>query len=95
MSDTILYNYGANYDHLDGIKANINDAMAFRENVHTVFNALNDVYTGDAAGALQTHHQQCSQQMDATICDMQGTHGQAVERQAITASQDHQLAGGF
>lgn len=95
MSDTILYNYGANYDHLDGIKANINDATAFRENVHTVFNALGDCYIGEAASALQGHHQQCSQQMDSAIVDMQGTHGQAVERQALTASQDHQLAGGF
>jgi uncharacterized protein YukE len=95
MSDTILYNYGANYDALDGIKANINDATSFREDVHKVFNALTDVYTGDAANALQAGHQQVSQQMDGAICDLQATHGQAVERQATTASQDHTLAGNF
>jgi hypothetical protein len=95
MSDTIFYNYGANYDHLDGIKANLNDAIALREDVHKVFNALADVYQGEAANSLQAAHLQVSRQMDGTISDIQGTHQQAVDRQATTAAQDHQLAGGF
>jgi uncharacterized protein YukE len=95
VSDTIYYNYGANYDQLDGIKANLNDAISLREEVHKVFNALADVYQGEAANALQAAHVQVSQQMDQHINDIQGTHAQAVDRQAMTASQDHQLAGGF
>jgi uncharacterized protein YukE len=95
MSDTIYYNYGANYDHLDAIKANINDATALREEVHGVFNALAEVYVGEAATALQAHHHQCSQQMDAGICELQATHGQAVDRQGLTAAHDHMLAQGF
>jgi hypothetical protein len=95
VSDTIYYNYGANYDQLDGIRANINDSIAFREDVHKVFNTLTDVYTGEAANALQAAHLQSSQQMDGAISDLQATHQQAVDRQALTASQDHQLAGGF
>jgi uncharacterized protein YukE len=95
VSDTIFYNYGANYDALDGIKANINDAIAFREDVHKVFNTLTDVYQGQAADALQAAHLQCSQQMDGAISDLQATQAQGVDRQALTASQDQQLAGGF
>ncbi|HEY9305967.1 MAG TPA: hypothetical protein VIO95_16890 [Mycobacterium sp.] len=95
MSDTILYQYGANYDALDGIKQALNDAMALREDVAKVFNALSGVYEGEAATALQTTHQSISQQLDQLILDMQGTQQQAVDRQGLTASQDHQLAGGF
>jgi hypothetical protein len=95
VSDTIFYNYGANYNQLDAIKSALNDAEALRGDVNTVFNALADVYTGTAAGALQAAHQQVSQQMDQLVLDMQGTQGQAVERQALTASQDSQLAQGF
>ena len=95
MSDTIFYHYGANYGHLDDIKGNINTACEIRENVHGAFNALASCYEGDAAGALQTAHQQCSQVMDGHITDMQTTHGRAVERQAQTASDDHRWAGNF
>jgi uncharacterized protein YukE len=95
MSDQIYYNYGANYDQLDGINANINDAIALREDVHKVFSALAPLYEGEAANALQAAHQQCSQQMDGVIGDLQATHQQGVERQGLTAAQDHQLAGGF
>jgi uncharacterized protein YukE len=95
VSDTIYYNYGANYDALDGIRANINDAVAFREDVHKVFNTLADVYQGQAADALQAAHLQCSQRMDGAIGDLQATQGQAVERQALTASQDAQLSQSF
>jgi uncharacterized protein YukE len=95
MSDQIYYNYGANYDQLDAIKGALNDATALREDVHKVFNALADVYQGEAATALQAAHQQSSQQMDSVINDIQATQQQAVDRQALTASQDHQLAGGF
>jgi hypothetical protein len=95
MSDTIFYNYGANYDGLDGIKSALNDAEALRGDVQTVFNTLADVYQGQAANALQVAHQQVSQQLDQLIVDMQATQQQAVDRQVLTASQDHQLAGGF
>jgi uncharacterized protein YukE len=66
-----------------------------RGDVNTVFNALAGVYQGEAANALQVAHQQVSQQMDQLILDMQATQQQAVERQALTASQDAQLAQGF
>ena len=95
MADTIHYNYGANYDALDGIKAALNDAEALRGDVQTVFNALADVYQGEAAIALQAAHQQVSLQLDQLILDMRATQMQAVDRQALTAAQDHQLAGGF
>jgi uncharacterized protein YukE len=95
VSDTILYNYGQNYDFLDGIKSNINDATALREDVHKVFNALTDVYTGEAATGLQAAHAQCSQTMDGVISDMTATHAQGVERQATTAAQDAQLSQNF
>lgn len=95
MADTILYQYGSNYDHLDGIKQALNDASALREDVAKVFNALTGVYEGEAASALQIRHQQISGQLDQLILDMQGTQQQGVDRQTLTASQDHQLAGGF
>lgn len=95
MSELIHYDYGANYAQLDGIKANLNDAMAFREDVHGVFNALGPMYQGAAADALQAAHQQHSQKIETVITHMQGTHQQGVERQAFNASLDNQLAGGF
>ncbi len=95
MSDQILYQYGANYAHLDGIKAALNDAEALRGDVQKVFALLSDIYTGDAATALQTAQQQVLQQMDQLILDMQATQGQAVDRQGETAALDARLAGGF
>jgi hypothetical protein len=95
MSDHIYYNYGANYAQLDGIKASLNDAETLRGDVQTVFNALGEIYMGEAATALQAAHVQISQLMDQLILDMQAVHAQAVERQATTAQLDHQLAGGF
>jgi hypothetical protein len=95
MTDQIFYNYGANYEQLDGIKANLNDATAIREHVHTVFNLLQPAYQGEAAASLQAAHGQVSVKMDAHITDMQATHQQAVTRQADTASLDAQLSGGF
>jgi uncharacterized protein YukE len=95
MADTIFYNYASNYDQLDGIKSALNDAMALREDVAKVFNALAGVYEGEAATALQTAHQQISNQLDQLVMDMNATQQQGVDRQGLTASQDHQLAGGF
>lgn len=95
MSDTIYYNYGANYGHLDDIQASINAANEVRENVHAAFTALTSVYEGEAANALQAVHQQSSQKMDGIISDMHGTHQRAVERQMFTAQQDQQLAAGL
>jgi uncharacterized protein YukE len=95
MSDQIYYNYGANYGHLDDINASINAASQVRENVHGAFNALTAVYEGNAAHGLQQAHQQCSQKMDGVCSDLQTTHNQAVERQALTAQQDQQLSGNF
>jgi hypothetical protein len=91
MSDTIFYNYGANYGHLDDIQGAINAASEVRDSVHGAFNALTSVYEGEAASALQTVHQQSSDKMDGHISDMQATHQRAVERQMLTAQQDHQL----
>lgn len=95
MAELIHYNYGANYEQLEAIKATLNDAAALREDVNQVFTALADVYTGEAAAALHSAHQQVTQQMDGCILECQGTQQAAVDRQGMTASQDHQLAGGF
>ena len=95
MADTIFYNYGQNHAVLDLLKSTVNDAETLREDVHTVFNLLADVYTGTAATALQTAHMQVSQQMDGVIMDIRGILQQAVDRQIITQAQDQQLAGGF
>lgn len=91
----IRYQYGANYQALDEIGQALTNAEQLRGDVAQVFNALTDVYTGEAATALQTVHQQISQQLDQLILDMTATKNQGVERQATTASQDHQLAGNF
>lgn len=95
MSELIHYDYGQNYAHLDGIKANLNDTIAFREDVQGVFNALGPIYQGQAATALQAAHHQLSQRIDAVIADLQATHQHGVDRQIVTSSLDHHLAGGF
>jgi len=95
VSDTILHSYGSIFDHLDSNMRNLNDAMALREEVHGVFNSLADLHQGEHAQALQAHHQQCSQQMDATICDIHANLNHAVDNQYQTASLDQQLAAGL
>jgi hypothetical protein len=91
----ILYQYGANYQALDDIGHALNNVELLRGDVAQVFNALAGVYTGEAANALQTAHQQLSQQLDQLVLDMQATKNAAVDQQAHTAAMDHQLAGGF
>jgi hypothetical protein len=95
VSDTILHRYGEIHAELEAIGNALNDAMSLREDVAQVFQALNGVYTGEAAWALQAAHQQISQQLDQLILDMQATQHQAVEQQIQTAALDHQQAGLF
>lgn len=91
----ILYQYGSNYQALDDIGHALNNVEHLRGDVAQVFGALNDVYTGEAANALQAAHQRLSQQLDQLILDMQGHKNVGVQHQIDTAALDHQLAGGF
>jgi CheY-like chemotaxis protein len=94
MSDTIYYQYGANYGHLDDIQSAIQAAHECRENINAAFNALNSsgCYVGEAATALHAAHQQCSQQMDGILTDLQATQQQGVECQVNNAQLDGRCA---
>jgi uncharacterized protein YukE len=94
MSD-IYYQYGSNHQALDEIGQALNNVEHLRGDVAQVFGALNDVYTGEAANALQAAHRQLSQQLDQLVLDMQGHKNVGVDHQINTAALDHQLAGGF
>lgn len=93
--DTIRYDYGSNYDHLDAIQSNLNDAQALREEVEKVFSVLSTVYEGQAADALQQKHQQVSALMDNVINDITHTRAGGAQQQEDTRALDAHLAGNF
>lgn len=70
MSDMIRYQYESNYASLDDIGGATINAQALGEEVAKLFAALSDVYTGDAALALQDRHIQISGAMDALLADI-------------------------
>ncbi|OMC08443.1 hypothetical protein [Mycobacterium sp. SP-6446] len=94
MSD-ILYQYDANYAALDDIGQALNNVEHLRGDIAQVFGALTDVYTGEAANALQAAQLRLSQQLDELVLDMQALKNAGVQQQIDTAALDHQLAGGF
>ena len=54
MSDTIRYQYEANYASLDDIQTATNDAQALGDEVNKVFDALSGVYEGQAAACCRS-----------------------------------------
>jgi uncharacterized protein YukE len=95
MSDTIRYDYGANYAGLDDIQGATNDAQAMREEVNQVFAALQGVYEGQAAAALQQKQIQITQQMDQVLNEITQTRTGGNQSQEDAAALDAHLAGGF
>lgn len=95
MSDMIRYAYTANYDSLDSIQGGITEAQTLREEVAKVFAALEGVYLGRAAGALQQKQIEISQQMDAILGEITQTRHGGNQSQEDAAALDIHLAGGF
>lgn len=95
MSDTIRYQYAANYASLDDIQGATNDAQALRDEVHKVFSALTGVYEGEAAAALQQRHIQISQMMDAVLAEITQSRNGGNQSQEDARALDAHLAGGF
>jgi len=95
MSDTIRYQYGANYASLDDIQSATNEAQALRDEVNKVFSALQGVYDGQAATALQQAQIQISQAMDAVLIEITQTRSGGNQSQEDAAALDANLAGGF
>lgn len=95
MDGTIRYDYASNYDALDAIQANLNDANALRDQVQKVFSVLSTVYEGQAAAALQQRHQQISGMMDGIIQDIASTRSSGNQQQEDAHSLDAHLAGNF
>jgi uncharacterized protein YukE len=93
MSETIRYDYGNNHDHLDAIQSSLNAAQELREDVDKVFKALNGIYEGDAADALQTQHQQLSTKLDDVIAQLHLVQASGVTAQHEAADLDRSLAG--
>ncbi len=95
MSDMIRYQYAANYAGLDDIQGATNNAQAMREEVNQVFVALQGVYDGQAAMALQEKQIQISQQMDTVLNEITQTRQRGNQSQEDAAGLDARLAGGF
>ena len=93
--DMIHYGYANNYASLDDIQGATNDAQAMREEVNQVFAQLYEIYTGDAATALQQKQNQILQQMDAVLIEITQTRQGGNQSQEDAAALDAHLAGGF
>lgn len=93
--DTIRYDYGSNYTSLDDIQGRTNDAQALRDEVNKVFAALQGVYEGQAAGALQQKHIEISSMMDNILNEITQTRSGGNQSQEDAAALDNHLAGGF
>ncbi|MBN3510977.1 hypothetical protein [Mycolicibacterium nivoides] len=94
-TDSIRYQYGANYASLDDIQGATNNAQAMREEVSQVFAALQGVYEGDAAATLHQKQTQILQQMDAILNEITQTRTGGNQSQEDAAALDAHLAGGF
>jgi uncharacterized protein YukE len=95
MSDTIRYQYEANFAALDDIQTKVNEAQALTENVNRVFDVLATVYEGQAAGALQQKRIEISQQLDAVLQEIIQTRRGGNQSQEDARALDAHLAGGF
>jgi uncharacterized protein YukE len=93
--DTIRYDYGSNYASLDDIQGRTNDAQALRDEVNKVFTALQGVYEGQAAAALQQKHIEISSMMDNILTEITQTRSGGNQSQEDAAALDNHLAGGF
>jgi uncharacterized protein YukE len=95
MVDTIRYDFGANSANLDDIQGATNDAQALREEIQQVFTALQGVYEGQAATALQEKQLQVSQMLDNLLNEITQTRTGGNQSQEDAAALDAHLAGGF
>ena len=95
MSETIHYQYGANYAGLDDIQGATTNAQAMRDEVNQVFTALQGVYEGAAATKLQEKQIMILQQMDAILNEITQTRQGGNQSQEDAAALDAHLAGGF
>lgn len=95
MIDNIRYDYGSNYASLDDIQGATNDAQALREEVSSVFAALQGVYEGQAAAVLQEKQIQISSMMDSVLTEITQTRSGGNQSQEDAAALDAHLAGGF
>jgi hypothetical protein len=95
MVDTIRYDYGSNYASLDDIQSATTDAQALREEVGKVFAALQGVYDGQAAAALQQKHIEISGMIDNILAEITQTRSGGNQSQEDAAALDGHLAGGF
>lgn len=95
MSDTIRYQYEANFAALDDIKTATNEAQALADSVNKVFDALSGVYEGQAAMALQEQRIQISQAMDAVLTEITQSRNSGSQSQEDARALDAHLAGGF
>jgi uncharacterized protein YukE len=95
MSDQITYHFAENRDGLDHVQRAINDIHGMADDIHSIFNALPDLYDGEQQQALQARHQQISQKLEDILHDLEGTKLAASDQQDEMEALDHKLAGGF
>lgn len=88
MSDFIKYDHETNLQALSEIEKQINSVHHLREDSDKIINALENIYGGQAYGALQQHHHQISQQLDELLQSMNQTKAQAEEMQHENQAMD-------
>jgi hypothetical protein len=91
MSDSILYNFGANNSSLD----DINGIQEVRGDIDNLFNTLAAVYTGQGADGLTQARIKVSQMLDEALNTTAHTQQQALDQQQAMQALDRANAAAF
>ena len=94
-ADGILYNFGANAGHLEDITGMTNAIQEVREDIHTIFTTLAEVYEGDGATALNQAHQEVNNMLDEALNTVVNTQKQAQDQQDAMQAMDKANAAAF
>ncbi|OKH85599.1 hypothetical protein EB75_19710 [Mycobacterium sp. ST-F2] len=94
-ADGILYNFGANAGHLEDITGMTNAIQEVREDIHTIFTTLAEVYEGDGAAALTQAHQEVNNMLEEALNTTVNTQKQAQDQQDAMQAMDRANAAAF
>jgi hypothetical protein len=86
--DFIKYDHETNLQALSEIEKQINSVHQLREDSDKIITSLENIYGGQAYGALQQHHQQVNSQLDELLQSMNSTKAQAEEMQHENLAMD-------
>lgn len=94
-ANEIRYDFTANHDALDHVQRLINDIEATSQDVHKIFQALQELWEGQAPQALQEAHVRVDGMLQHLLKDIGDLGRIASGQQDEMQELDARLAGGF